>query len=1141
MQPSDLPQGLSPACMDVCFAPGSFQIRPPLQQLATLANGTQIVYFHTYTRPDGSVVQLLFDSNGGIWADGVKISQTAAGNRFHAVNAFGKCYIAVSDGLHGQDVPLQLDQYGNVDRVSQDGPAGALTVTNYSIPAQSLVTGSAGTSVTITTAQPIYPEQVQVGGGSYDGSDDGDAFNDPQFQTYYTGLQVTTATPHGLTVGSTVNITGNTYATNAASVAQIVSPTVFVVSYYTPNDASASGGSVTPVSALLVRKNGQVAATTPAPHQLKVGYQVAVTGLADASQAITSAVIDNDTLPGLATITTPTAHGFVPGDTVALLGIPVANPGGSVTAWSITNSDISGTQVLQFTTASPHGLRLGDPVVESTNGQAKRQHPVDTVIDDLNVTMLTTGASGSGTTATFTTIWPADSGQTFQIQTVPSLDTFTVQISGPSETWSGGTVTYPWNGTFFVSAVPSATTFTYAQSGPDATVQTGTGMVTPQGQIAPGQHTFWQVFLRRNGQLTRPGPPVTFNASGNQYAFFSNLAIGPVDVVARWIIGTGANGARVFAIPVPYQNGLQVEGTSTVVNDNTTTSAIMDFSDEALLSSYAVDVPGNNLFSTIVIDSALGLFSYDNRLIAWGMRNRVNAFYNMGFEGGVLASAPNAPLGWNIGTAGNLIAGDYGLAFSFGTAGTAGAISQGAYQDEFGAPILQTQKLYRFRAWVAGTATAEIYSPTAGVLASATISGTGSFGEANFSAQTPVNIPTDTVLRVYAVATGYPGGVAIDEMSVYDAKNPYLMQPIASYVENAESFDGDTGVFGPPGPLPVRALYNRRDVLNLLTEGPDGKRYETEATSGGEPSSWSIRTMSSKCGALSVWGNATFEDWEVWISDTGLRIDVGQVDKMSQEVQDFFDSINPEYRHLTCVSNDPYTRRVYILAPIGNSTVANGCIHLDYRELSTAALLENAGTLKISSMGHVVTTDLTRKWSPWSITAHFCGIHYNSDGSAQMAFAGGGDVSTGTIYTLNEGSLSGVDADYGPFWQNFSYSTFFMLDSDTAQALQLGKHRLVHGYATANVSGLGSVYLVPAVSELSNTKRRTAALSVTPNLARDLEYALWVAGERVSYTFKVQPSGTAPYGPTAQAGVRVSSLTVSMKTDQWSPVRQRNF
>lgn len=1135
MQPTDLPAGLSPDNSDVAFLPGSCFTRPSLQRLSFVGTTAQCVYASTYLKPDGSVSQLTFMSDGKMYADNVQFGQTKAGNRFYTANAFGKMYIAISDGLYGADVPLQYTPEGYLDRVSQDGPGAPPTVTNYSLPPVALVTGSAGAAVTITTAQPINPTQVQVGGGDRN-EYDGYPYNPPQFVTYYTSLLFTTATAHGLTAGEVIAVAGNSlYNLASATVSSVPSSTTFTVSYSTQSSTAGTAGTVTPYAPFLVRNGNIVTANTATSHSLRAGYRIAISGVPDQSQTLTSIVINNETANGLATFTTPTAHGFVPGDVVSVLGVPPTTVGGSITAWSVT--DNYGTA----TTATNHGLTVGTPILVEFGTLGFAPRIVDTVPSLNSFTFNIVTGNATGTTGTVQLPWPLQSGAQFTVADVPTATTFQVDFTFNDGTWTGGTLTFAWNGTFYVTSVPSATSFTYSQTGPNALIQSGTGTVTPVGQLSPGNHSVVEIFLSRTGYLTIPSPPVTIAASGGEYLFVSNAAIGPSNIVARWIACTGANGGKYFVLPVPPKDpaGQFAIGTSTVIADNTTTSAIFDFSDEALFGGIAIDIPGNNLFALEVLGPCMGFFNYGSRLLPWGERNKIQQFLNMGFEGGVSAAAPNSPLGWNItGTDGILTVGDYGLAWKATTA----TISQPAYQDRNGVAIIQPNTKYTFRAWVNGAVVASLSSATTGFNSTATITASGGFAQANFSLTTPVTIPTDLLFTITPVGT-----MTVDEAEIIYTLNPRRLTSRGSYVNNPESFDGVTGILGPAGdPHPIWGMEERKDVLCLLTNGPEGALYETEQTASGEPSSWYVRHIASKCGLTSIWGTAKFEDWFSWTSDTGLRIfDGSTVEKMSQEIQPWWDSISPSEKQLTVLANDPYTRRVYVVAATGTATVTNSMYVLDYRELNTSSLLANAGTLRVGYTGKVVTTDLTRKWSPWSMTMNYVGLLTLSSGQAVMAFCGGtggllSDAANSAVYTLNEGVITGIDADYGPFWANSTYPTYFFVSIDEAEQHQLGSHRLQHDFLTMNCTGVGTVFLTPQLDRMGNTGTSTRALAVNEMLARDLEFGLNLAAERISYRICCQPAGPQPAPANAPAGFRVSSMTVGLKSHQYSPIRGKN-
>ncbi len=1019
---SDLPAGLSPDCSDVAFLPGSVFTRPPLQRLDTLGTTVQAVYAKSYTKPNGQVSQFRCYADGGMYLDGVRVGGTKAGNRFFAHEAFGRLYIAISDGLHGADVPLQLNPDGSLFRVSQDGPGGAVSLANYSLG------------------------QVALSS--------------------------------------------------------------------------------------LTRANNSVTAVTSAPHGLIVGNRAEVSNVADASTGIVSIAINNESLPDVATVKTLQPHGFVPGDTIAILGVQQVVVGGGLTNYSIANG------VATVTTLTPHELTVGTDVVVTLgpNG-GPRVLPVTTTLSATQFTIVTGDADNSGTVGSVYLQWPEQSGQTFSI-VATTASTFQIAVQYNDGTWNTGTVTFPWNGDFYVASVPDASTITYSQSGPDNAID-ASGTLTPEGQITAGVHKCVCIFQTKEGYLTIPSPVVTFTTSGGGYVQVSNIPIGPSNVVARILAFTGADGGKYFYLPVPAQINGQIIGTSTVVNDNTTTSAIFDFSDQALFAAAAIDIPGNNLFRQEILGPCLGFFSYAGRMLAWGERNKIQQFRNMGFEGGYYAGEPNRPLGWTLtdalGTLGT--SGDYGVAWTFGTGGVAGAISQGAFQDDDGIAILSPQTQYSFRGWATGTITAEVYSPTVGSLATATFTANG-FGEADFSAKTPVVIPADTVIRVYADA-----GVSIDELEVIYTSNPYRLTARVSYEDNPEAFDGVTGVLGPAtDPHPVFGMEERRDTLCILTNGPDGSLYETEDTASGEPSTWELRHVSSKCGLISVWGAAKFEDWFCWASDTGLRIfDGGTVDKISQEVQTWWNSFNTAAWQFTVVANDPYTRRMYVSSVTGEAVVNNSLYVMDYRELNSAGALSGSGALHISMQGgKVITSDLNRKWCKWSITANHCGVVSLASGGAVMTFCGGtggtlADAARSAVYTLDEGVASGVDADYGAFWATSYYSSYFFVSADEAQAKQLGQHRLLHTFLTLNVSGNGAITVTPLLNDTAHAGKtmRAVPLSLAPYY--DVEYGLNLSADRIAYRIGCQPTA----GGTL-AGFSLSSLILALRTHPYSPIRGRN-
>jgi hypothetical protein len=619
------------------------------------------------------------------------------------------------------------------------------------------------------------------------------------------------------------------------------------------NQALASTEAVT-----LTRTDGVVTATTSSAHGLMAGNQFVLSNVPAAvvGGSIVSIVIDNDANYGVATITTSTAHGLVPSDEVALNNVQSVSVGGGIVTTNVTGG------VETITTASAHGLTAGQNVLARVGTGPYYPATVNNVLSATVFTFLTpvanTDATGGDVLLTFPLSTDPDSN-IFTVSETPTATTFQIPISYGNGTWTTGDLTFAWNGTFYVIS-GSGDTLTYSQPGPDGTVTVGT--LTPQGQISPGTHKVACLFITRTGFTTAPSPTVSWIANGSQYARLTDIPIGPSNVIGRAILFTGAEGAKFFYLPVAPQLSGMVSGTSTVINDNVTTEAVFDFSDTALFGGLAVDIEGNNLFRQVVLGPCLGFYPYAGRLLAWGERNKIQQFLNMGFEGGTKVA--NTPLGWNLNGGGQLVASpDYGVAWQpqIGT-----VISQPAYQDQNGVAILLSNTQYTFRAWTTGTVTADLYSATQGVLATATIRANSGFGETTFSAKTPAVIPADAVFNVYNAT-----GDIMDELEIYYTDNPYLKSARVSYVNNPEAFDGVTGQLGPASdPHEIRAMFVRRDILNILTDGPNGALYETQDTASAEPANWNVQMVAAKCGAISVWGDAQFEDWQVWASDTGL-------------------------------------------------------------------------------------------------------------------------------------------------------------------------------------------------------------------------------------------------------------------------------
>lgn len=136
------PEGLSPDNSDCIYNPQSVGSREGLHKIlsAAIPGNPQIVYHKTYVQPNGNPLTLVLDATGSLWKEDVAnlpgvltliaalpLSAGSSTILGQSCSAFGREYIATSDGQNGIGAPLQYDGV-NLDRVSQDGPGAPPTV-----------------------------------------------------------------------------------------------------------------------------------------------------------------------------------------------------------------------------------------------------------------------------------------------------------------------------------------------------------------------------------------------------------------------------------------------------------------------------------------------------------------------------------------------------------------------------------------------------------------------------------------------------------------------------------------------------------------------------------------------------------------------------------------------------------------------------------------------------------------------------------------------------------------------------------------------------------------------------------------------------------------------------------------------------
>jgi hypothetical protein len=617
------------------------------------------------------------------------------------------------------------------------------------------------------------------------------------------------------------------------------------------------------------------------------------------------------------------------------------------------------------------------------------------------------------------------------------------------------------------------------------------------------------------------------------------LPITDGNVVARVLAFTPAGGGSFY-----YTSGLN-NTPQMIISDVTTTTVTLDFSDTALLAGTLADP----LFRLVELGECAGVIGYASRLFWWGERNKVDNFENLTFDCGFVSAGVGVrpPLGWTSDVVNGAAAGS---AFSVlwgggweivgdGVAADKGMITQGAYLDSSGVPILQPNVPYsvRVRAMrdpispaTAGTLHVHLYSASQSIDTGIDVSVSGlttSFQESIgvLTAGISPSVPADLLLRVYADGLTLSGGIVVDNIEIYPTAQPYNASLVrASLADDPESYDDISGLLSiaENNGQAVRAGFVLRDQLYFVKEH---SIYSTRDDGVNEPADWTLSEVSSRVGTPSVDGVDTGEDWAVIADRSGLYIfDGGEPVKISQEIQPLWDSINWQYGHTLWVRVDTRAKRILVGAPIAPATQPNRVLALDYRGLSTASDIATYASVHTSSMtGRLISMSRARKWAPWNITANSAALIERTDGTAQF-FLGNG-AGNGKIYQLSDTQLSDDGAAIPSY-----YTTYFFPAVDQEESLGTGSHRKLFAYLTCYAEGAGNLNLTSfAANEGFPTLLPPLALS-SPG-SKDLELPINVLGERAAFQVGTNQAGS---------WFRLSRMVASLAPDPWSPVRGGN-
>lgn len=624
MAPTDLPEGLSPDNQDVFYLPGSVSTRPAVQHLLAnpIGGNPDIISVDEYPTPSGDVYTFFLDSVGVLRyrrLDGTVATVgtiNAIGAQFKSVSAFDKQWFAwfgtSLSSLFSQNPFVGVDVPRYFDGVN----VWRVTQDAPGLPPtfSNLQTSAIALTQSSSSGSPLVVTGIRSTGSQ-------SRFVPPDdYIQFWTTLLVTCSTAVPTTwLGQTVALSGLPLD-NVTSKITLVSGNNFTISLYSDSSVTLSGlaGSATLTGNYLRRSANIVTAYVGVvkPPNFTAGFYAQIgnsSGAAINGPNWTITAITRDS-NGLVTVTISTQ----------LTNLP-----------SGTKLYINATDTTDF----PPGLQTVYQVLSASGGT--------TVFTISNPTWGTSGVTTS----------------------------------------AGGTVYQVWSGIFQIQSVALDVTngwfITYFQLGPDIALSStgGTGQAQLQSQVTPGIRNAVLIFESLNGAQTAPSISVQVSVTGGSSLLLAQqILIGPSGTARRIIAFTPANGSSYFYTApaiVPSVNGLApVLSIGTIINDNSTTSAVLDFSDAQLTSSNGatqIDIQGNNLFNQVVLGPCLGCIEYQGRMAWWGEINNLKNLDNMGFDGGYIA-----PTGF-CNTAGTTVTYISGTPFPTFAAGAKMNINGGIY------------------------------------------------------------------------------------------------------------------------------------------------------------------------------------------------------------------------------------------------------------------------------------------------------------------------------------------------------------------------------------------------------------------------------------------------------------------------------
>ena len=615
----------------------------------------------------------------------------------------------------------------------------------------------------------------------------------------------------------------------------------------------------------------------------------------------------------------------------------------------------------------------------------------------------------------------------------------------------------------------------------------GGGYITLVGSssviVGTGTRKATCFFITRNGYWTRCAAPIQFDVTNNtNYILAATIPVGGPEVIARGIAFTeagqnGQPGASYYVIPVPVSfvyNGVTYLSSSTIINDNTTTTAKFTFPDTVLLEAEEIDIQGNNLFQLGELGDAAWAAQYAGRAVYGRVRNKIQNFVNLTFDGGYNPNpgGPLAPLGWGLDSANNLpgspstllISSVYGNSYYIknvtGTTQAAlGMIIQTAYQDWNGVAILQNLTPYSVRVTVrtpsgttAGALVIDLASFNAGsgygqtygsyTLNTAAMTSNMATYSGTLLTTDTLNIPANLYLRVWAANLPNNGDIEIDRIEIFPTIAPTNYTQLSiSYKSDLESFDLITGGTDTTtvNAQPANGGFEMNGLFYIVKESSLGYISDTPNQ---EPANWNpYKEVSNVAGACGINAYDVGKKWAGMACQNGLFLfNGGEPIPIQLENPDIWEAINWPKAQGLVYRNDTARNRMYIACPMvtpnawcpdfeeNDGTGGNNVVmFINYEGIDTIEELMAAMPLHVTLQGKISVHDLRRKVSLWSAPTPYIGYCKRSELFSEMMFCNG--VQSSKIYTL--GSYQAGADDGVPFIS--SYCTYGWVSEDKAE------------------------------------------------------------------------------------------------------------